>query len=44
VIARYLVRRAVRRAAVGLWKALDEHAFLPYAIAIVLLMIVNFPN
>ena len=44
MIGRYLLRRSIRRAGASLWQALEDHALLPLAIAVVLLMIVNFPT
>lgn len=44
MIARYLLRRTIRRAGASLWQACEDHVWLPLAIAILLLMIVNFPT
>ena len=44
VIARYLIRRTVRRAGASIWQALEDHVWLPLLIAVILLLIVNFPT
>lgn len=44
MIARYLLVRTIRRAGQSFGQALEDHKWLPIAIAVVLLLIVNFPN
>lgn len=44
MIARYLFKRAIRRAGASLWHACEEHAWVPASIAIGAWLALNLLN